>query len=286
MGQLIVTGLAVGAIYALIGLGFVIIHNASNVVNLAQGEFVMVSGMSAAALTALGFNLLLSILLSLIISVFVGFVIEFFVIRRRSHSPPLILMLLTLGVDIVIRGIALLIWDKEDHASPPLLDGDFRAFGIVLEWQYILIIGAMALAFLSTGWFFRGTRTGRASLAASNNALAARLCGIRITSVVRLSFCISALLSGLAGVLITPVTFIAYDVGIDLAVKGFAAAIVGGLSNPRGAVVGGLMFGVIEALSAGYISSQYKDALVLVFFIAVLLIFPNGLFNRKWRQRV
>lgn len=286
MTQLIIAGLAVGSIYALIGLGFVIIHNVSNVVNLAQGEFVMIAGMSAAFLAAAGWDWYIALLSAIAIVVFVGVVLDTLVISRRKHQPVIILMLLTLSVDIILRGAALLIWDKEDHTLQPITEGTIAMSDVIIPAQYLWICGLMVLAFLLMSAFYRWTRIGAATLAVASNSRAALLCGVKAKRVVRVAFGISALLSALAGVLITPVTYISYDVGIELAVKGFAAAIVGGLASPIGAVAGGLLFGLIETMGAGYISSQYKDALVLISFLTILLIFPHGLFRRTWKKRV
>lgn len=286
MMQLVVAGLAVGSIYGLIGLGFVIIHNVSNVVNLSQGEFVMLSGMMAASLVSSGWPWYFAILASILAVALVGAALDYLIIARRRSERIIILMLLTLAFDVILRGAALLIWDKEDHTLTPITNELLRFGEVAIPSQYLWICGVVLVAFGLLTYFYRKTRTGIAMLAVASNRRAALLCGVRAQSVIRIAFIVSASLSALGGILITPVTYISYDVGIDLAVKGFAAAIVGGLASPAGAVVGGWLFGLVETISAGYISSQYKDGIVLLVFLSILLLFPQGLFRRTWRGRV
>ena len=148
-----------------------------------------------------------------------------------------------------------------------------------------MIAGALAV-FVALWLFFTRTLTGKAILATSNNRLAAQLVGINTSWVMTLSFAMSAAIGALAGVLITPITLIGYDVGIALALKGFAAAMLGGMGNPKGALVGGLLLGLLEALTAGYLSSQYKDAAAFVVILGVLVARPQGLFGKSAMDRV
>jgi len=155
----------------------------------------------------------------------------------------------------------------------------------ILPQSLWVIAGAVAV-FIALWLFFTRTLTGRAVLATANNRLAAQLVGINTNWVMTLAFGLSAAIGALAGVLVTPITFTSYDVGIALALKGFAAAMLGGMGNPKGALVGGILLGLLEALTAGFISSLYKDAAAFIVILAVLFVMPQGLFGKKSTDRV
>jgi branched-chain amino acid transport system permease protein len=148
------------------------------------------------------------------------------------------------------------------------------------------VIGGAVAVFVALWAFFTRTLTGKAVLATSNNRMAAQLVGINTNWVMTLSFALSAAIGALAGVLVTPITLVSYDVGVGLALKGFAAAMLGGMGNPKGALVGGLLLGLLEALTAGYLSSQYKDAVAFIVILGVLFVMPQGLFGKSSTERV
>ena len=152
--------------------------------------------------------------------------------------------------------------------------------------QSLWVIGGAFFVFFGLWAFFTKTLTGKAVLATANNRLAAQLVGINTGWVMTLSFSLSAAIGALAGVLVTPITLVSYDVGVGLALKGFAAAMLGGMGNPKGALVGGILLGFLEALTAGYLSSQYKDAVAFIVILAVLFAMPQGLFGAKHTERV
>lgn len=285
--QLLVGGVAMGSIYALVGLGYVLIYNASHVVNLAQGEFVMLGGMSAVFLLASGLPLPVAMFGAVCITALLGFVMERLIIEPRRRESMLSLMLLTIGVGIIFRGVAMLVWDKEVHQLPPI--GEERLltlFGVTIVPQSLWVIGLVLVAVFLVDLFFRKSRHGKAILAAAANPVAAELFGINITTVLRISFVMSATLGALAGVLVTPLTLTSYDIGLSLGVKGFSAAIIGGMGNGLGAVVGGLLLGITEMLAAGYISSGYKDVIALLMILVVMLVAPQGIFSTKVKDRV
>ena len=285
--QFILSGFTVGAVYALVALGFTIIYNASDVVNFAQGEFVMLGGMITAFTYAAGLPLPLAGLLAIVITAAVGVALNKLAIAPARGAPVVSLVIITIGASIFIRGVAQLVFDKQLHRFPAFSGDDpIHILGATILPQSLWVIGGAVFVFIGLWVFFTKTLTGKAVLAAANNRLAAQLVGINTNWVMTLSFSLSAAIAALAGVLITPITLVSYDVGVALALKGFAAAMLGGMGNPKGALVGGIALGLMEALTAGYISSQYKEAVAFVVILAVLFIMPQGLFGAKSTERV
>ena len=285
--QFLLSGMTIGAIYALVALGFAIIYNASHVINFAQGEFVMIGGMTTVWLMQLGVPLVVAIGLAVLASVAVGMALERFAIEPARGASPVTLIIITIGASILLRGVATLVWDKQLHAMPAFSgDTPIQIGGATLLPQSLWVMGITLLIVLMLGWFFGRTLLGKAVLATSHNPMAAQLCGINVRFVLFLSFGLSAGLGAVAGILIAPITLTSWDVGVMLGLKGFAAAILGGLGSGVGAVVGGLLLGIAESLGAGYISSAYKDAIAFVIILAVLFFMPNGLFGKKSSDRV
>ncbi|ALV30531.1 branched-chain amino acid ABC transporter permease [Pannonibacter sp. Q-1] len=285
--QFLFSGVTVGAVYALAALGFTIIYNASDVVNFAQGEFVMLGGMITVFAHLAGAPLPLAALLAIVITASLGVAMNKLAIEPARGAPVVSLVIITIGASIFIRGAAQLIFGKQIHSFPAFSgDAPFHIGGATILPQSLWVIGGAVAVFIGLWLFFTRTLLGRAVLATSNNPLAAQLVGINTGFVMTLSFALSAGIGALAGVLVTPITLTSYDVGLGLALKGFAAAMLGGMGNPKGALVGGLTLGLLEALTAGYISSQYKDAAAFLVILAVLFFLPQGLFGRKATERV
>lgn len=285
--QFLLSGITVGAVYALVALGFTIIYNASDVVNFAQGEFVMLGGMITFFAHAAGLPLPLAALIAIIATAAIGVALNKLAIEPARGAPVVSLIIITIGASIFIRGATQLVFDKQIHRFPafsgdqPILIGG----ATILPQSLCVIAGALAV-FFCLWLFFTRTLIGRAVLATANNRVAAQLVGINTNYVMTLSFAMSAAIGALAGVLVTPITLTSYDVGLALALKGFAAAMLGGMGNPKGALVGGVLLGILEAMTAGYISSQYKDAAAFIVILAVLFAMPQGLFGRKSTDRV
>ena len=285
--QFLLTGLTIGAIYALVALGFAIIYNASHVINFAQGEFVMIGGMATVWLIQLGLPLLLAIPLAVLAAVAVGMALERFAIEPARGASPVTLIIITIGASILLRGLATLVWDKKLHTLPAFSgETPIQIGGATLLPQSLWVMGITLVIVLLLGWFFGRTLMGKAVLATSHNPVAAQLCGINVRFVLFLSFGLSAGLGAVAGILIAPITLTSWDVGVMLGLKGFAAAILGGLGSGVGAVVGGLVLGIAESLGAGYLSSAYKDAIAFIIILAVLFFMPSGLFGKKSPDRV
>ncbi len=285
--QYVISGLTLCSIYALAGLGFSIIYNASHVINFAQGEFIMIGGMATVSLTAMGLPLPIAILLAIAITACVGIALEKFAVEPARNADVVTLIIITIGASIFLRGVAQVVWDKNFHALPAFSgETPINLFGAVLMPQSLWVIGIALAVIVGLGWFFNRTIHGKAMLATSYNTLAAQLVGIGIKKVLLASFALSAMLGAIGGIVVTPITFTSYDVGIMLGLKGLSAAVLGGLGNGMGAVVGGLIVGIAEAMGAGYISSAYKDAIAFIIILVVLVFMPNGLFGRTGTERV
>ena len=280
--QFLLTGLTVGAIYALVALGFAIIYNASHVLNFAQGEFVMIGGMAAAGFVEAGLPLPLAALFAVAGAMLVGLALEKLAVEPARGAPVVTLIIITIGASILLRGLATLVWDKKIHSVPAFSgEAPLRLGGATLLPQTLWVLGASVLTVALLWWFFNRTLTGKAILAVSHNRLAAQLMGISVRRVLLVSFGLSAALGALAGVLIAPISFTSWDVGVMLGLKGFAAAILGGMGSGPGAIIGGLALGLIEALGAGYLSSAYKDVFAFVIILAALIFLPDGLAGRR-----
>lgn len=285
--QFLSSGVTVGAVYALIALGFTIIYNASDVVNFAQGEFVMLGGMITWAAYAAGLPLPLAALIAIVLTAALGIAINKFAIEPARGAPVVSLIIITIGASVFIQGAAQIIFDKQIHSFPAFSgDKPLNFFGAIIQTQSLWVIGGALVVFIGLWLFFTRTLLGRAVLATSNNRQAAQLVGINTTFIMTLSFALSAGIGALAGVLATPITLVAYNVGIGFALKGFAGAMLGGMGNPKGALAGGFLIGLIEAMTAGYISSTYKEAAAFIVILLVLFLMPQGLFGKKTTERV
>ena len=285
--QFLFSGLTVGAIYALVAVGFTLIYNASDVINFAQGEFVMLGGMVTVFAVAAGVPLPLAALLAIAVAVVVGLALHRLAIEPARGASAVTLIIITIGASILLRGLAAIVFDKRFHGLPPFAGDEPWHIGgaAVLPQSAIVLAGTGAIVVAL--WFFLGsTLLGKALVATATNRLAARLVGINTSAVIGLSFAVSAAIGAVGGILITPITLTSYDTGTLLALKGFAAAMLGGMGNPFGAVVGGLIVGLLESFSAGYVSSSYKDAVAFLVILAVLFVMPQGLFGRAAVERV
>jgi branched-chain amino acid transport system permease protein len=286
--QYLITGLTLGSTYGLTALGFTIIFNTTGVINFAQGEFVMLGGMMSVYFTrVLGLGEPVAIVLAVVGATVAGALVERLAIRPVRDCPTINLIIITIGVSILIRGLAMLAWGKDTHVLEPFSGHQpimFLGAAIMPQAVWVLSISLLLLAGLKA--FFSGSVHGKAMLACSYDPKAASLVGIGVQRMVLLSFMISALIGAVGGVILTPITMTSYDVGIMLGLKGFAACILGGLGNPFGAAAGGIILGVLESLGAGFVSSAYKDALAFVILLALLFVKPSGLFGLKDSKRV
>ena len=285
--QFVFSGLTVGAIYALVALGFTLIYNASDIINFAQGEFVMLGGMTTVFMALAGVPLPLAMLIAIVVTTAVGLALHRLAIEPARGASPVALIMITIGASVFLRGVAQIVFDKRFHSLPGLFGADPIQFGGAAILPQSLVVLAGAAVIVTLLWLFvERTLLGKAVIATAANRLAARLIGVDTRRIVDFSFAVSAAIGAVAGILITPITLTSYDVGTLLALKGFAAAMLGGIGSPLGAVVGGLLIGMIEALSAGYLSSSYKDAVAFLIILVVLVAMPQGLFGRVKVERV
>ncbi|MGB7855874.1 MAG: branched-chain amino acid ABC transporter permease [Pseudolabrys sp.] len=285
--QFVFSGLTVGAIYALVALGFTLIYKASDIINFAQGEFVMLGGMTTVFVAQAGVPLPLAAGIAIIATTAIGLVLHRFAIEPARGATPVALIMITIGASIFLRGIAQIIFDRRFHSLPPLLGADPIQFGgAAILPQSLIVLASAAVIVVALWLFIERTIFGKAVIATAANRLAARLVGVDTRRIVAFSFAVSAAIGAIAGVLITPIALTSYDVGTLLALKGFAAAMLGGIGSAPGAVVGGILIGMFEALAAGYLSSNYKDAVAFLIILVVLVALPQGLFGRAKIERV
>ncbi|MFA6221091.1 MAG: branched-chain amino acid ABC transporter permease [Desulfomonilaceae bacterium] len=288
LAQFIVAGLTTGSIYALIALGFCIIHNATGIVNFTQGDFVSLGGLVIySLLLSLKAPLIVAFPLSVLAVTVVGALVERVAIRPARSRSIVILVFITIGVSIFLRGVFKILWGKNQMGLPPFSgDTPINFAGATLMPQNLWIFGITFLSVIGLQYFFSRTRLGKAMRAASCNPRAALLMGVNVNSMVMLSFAFSGALGAIAGIIIVPITTLSYDIGVMLGLKGFAAAVLGGYGNSLGAVLGGLLLGVLESVGAGVISSTYKDVIAFGILLLVLFVRPSGILGHGNTERL
>ncbi|MBM4294900.1 MAG: branched-chain amino acid ABC transporter permease [Deltaproteobacteria bacterium] len=276
--QYLISGLTNGAIYALIALGFGIIYNATTIINFAQGEMVMLGAMAAISFYHLHPSLPLAFAAGMGVVTVVGVVFERLALRPVKDPSPITLIIITVGGAVFIKGAAMMLWGKDAYPLPPFTGNVpiYLGTATVLP-QNLWVMGLTAALVLALEAFFRLTLAGKAMRACAYNNRAARLMGISAGRMVQLSFGLAAALGAGAGILIAPLTLGVYDMGLMLGLKGFSAAIIGGLGSLLGGVLGGLVLGVAESLATGFISSGYRDAVAFLLLLLVLFLRPQGL---------
>lgn len=281
--QYCLSGLTTGGVYALIALGFSLVYNATGVINFAQGEFVMLGGMiTAAAMTGWGVPLWLAALIGLAITTAVGVLLDRAAIRPARNASVVVLIIITVGASIFIRGVARIIWGPNERPLPAFSgETPIMVLGATIAPQSLWVLGATVITALAMYLVFEYTVVGKAMRACAINPHAAQLCGIELSRMVSWSFALAAAAGAVAGIVLAPITMTQYTIGTMLGLKGFCAAMLGGLGHSLGAIAGGLVLGVLEALGAGLVSSQYKDAIAFVVLIIVLLLRPAGIMGGR-----
>lgn len=280
--QYLLSGITKGSIYAVVAVGFSLIYSATGVINFAQGEFVMLGGMVAVTL-AHYVPLPVAVTGAVVIVTLVGCLLEILLFRRLQRQSVLHLIIITIGLSIVIQEATLHLWDEKVRSLPYFTGSEvssIRFLGAAISPQVLWVLGTVACAVVGLHVFLRHTLQGRAMRACSSSPEAAMLAGINIPNMRTLSFGLSAGLGALAGCVISPITLTHYESGGPLAIKGFAAAILGGLGNPMAAVAGGLMVGLIEAASVACLPAVYSDVSAFAVILLVLFVRPQGLFGR------
>jgi branched-chain amino acid transport system permease protein len=276
--QYLVSGLTQGSIYALVGLGFTIIYAVTRIINFAQGEFVMIGGMLSYTLAAsAGLSIPLAFLISVLTAAAVGGVMYLLAIRTAKKASVVSLIIITIGFSILVRGIATEAWGV-DFVSPPLFSGSkaIQFLGAYIAPQALWIMGTMVIVTVVLHIFLKYTMVGKALGACAVNPQAAGLVGINTKAMAFIAFLLAAMIGGIGGVVMAPLTQASYSMGVMLGLKGFIAASIGGFQSPIAAVIGGLLLGVVESLAVGLnwgpFKSQYKDVIALVALLVILLI--------------
>ncbi len=285
--QLLFTGLGIGSIYALVALGFVLIYRATNVVNFAQGDFAMLGAFSMVVLCIdLGLPYWLGILITLVAMLLFGALFNFAVyypLRNRGFQPVIIS---TIGASILLENGVLAAYGPRPQTLPSFFSSPGFSIGpIFFDSQYLLILGVTMVMVTIQYLFFERTLLGKKMQATSQDKEMASLLGIPVATMTMLTFIYSSALGGLAGILVAPILFVSVGMGSSIALKAFAASIIGGFGNVTGAIVGGLALGVVETFGAAYISVPYKDAFAFIVLVVFLLFRPQGLFGEKVAEK-
>jgi branched-chain amino acid transport system permease protein len=280
--QYIFSGITSGSIYALTALGFTLIYNATDIINFAQGELVMLGGMTAIALYGAGLPLAVAFVGATMIVALLSVVFQQLAIKPLLAKGVLAQIIATVGASLALRTAAMMIWGRDAKPLPPFTgDTPIKVLGATLLPQTLWVLGLTLVIVLALQMFYRRSLTGKAVRACAINPLAARLMGVSYQRVVLLSFAVAGAISAAGGVMIAPISFMSYSSGALLGLKGFAAAALGGLGNPLGAVLGGLLLGVLEGLGVGYVSSGYKDAVAFLVLLLILFLRPQGLLGAR-----
>jgi len=281
--QFLFSGLTVGAVYALVGIGFNITYNATSIINLAQGEFVVIGGLMMWFFAeSLKLPFLVSVALTIFSAGIVGLLMERLTIKPLKNPDLLLMIMITIAVSIVLRGVLMFSFGKDPYVYPSFTEGEpLSIYGAIIQQQTLWVIGITGFCIILLFFFFKKTMVGKAMLACAVNPTAAKLVGINVSRMVMLSFVLSAVVGAIGGMAITPISLMEYDKGPMLAVKGFCAAIMGGLGTNRGAVLGGFIIGILESMTAGYIHSGLKDAVALIILLLILFFKPAGIFVSK-----
>ena len=287
--QLIISGIAQGCIYGLIALGFVLIYKATETVSFAQGELMMVGAfIGLACMTFLGFPFWLAVPVSMIGMALLGFGTERLVIRPVLGEPAFSIVMLTVGIGYVARGLITMIpgIGTETHVLPvPYKDMALKLGGLVLAAEQMVIIGVTAMLCALLFGMFRYTRIGVAMQAASQNQIAAYYMGIPVKRLNAMVWALAAMVAAVAGLLLAPITFVHANMGF-VGLKAFPAAVVGGFGSLPGAIVGGLVVGIVESMAGFYLPEGFKDIAAYVVVLVMLMVRPNGLFGQRLRKKV
>ena len=287
--QQVVSGTAIGCVYALVALGFVLIYKATEVINFAQGDILMVGAFLAYTLIVLaGFNFWVGALLAIGLTAVLGFFLERLVIRPIVGQPIFAIVMVTIGIGFVARSVVSMTpgWGVDTHfIETPFSNKTVRWGAVVLSQDHVAIILLTILLCLVLFLFFRRTTLGIAMQATSQNQLAAYYMGIPVKRVFSLIWAISAGVAAFAGVLLAPIAFVHANMGF-IGIKAFPAAVLGGFGSIPGAVVGGLIIGVVEALAGFYLPEGFKDVAAYIVLLVMLAVRPQGLFGTLARKKV
>ncbi len=280
--QCLVSGVAIGSIYIMLALGYTIIFSTMKMSHFAQGDFFMIGAfLGYTFFMALNLPLVVAVIMAVIGTVAVLLIVERLAYRKLYHGDGIYLILSTIGVGIFLRNLAQIVWSAETLPFDSVFkQSTFNFGGVVVNSQYVAIIAVCLILMVLLYLFMMKTKTGVAMQAVSMNRTAAALAGINIPKIIQVSYVIAAGLAAVAGFLLAPIYRVYATMGVTVGTKALTAAILGGFGDVRGAMVGGLLLGIIETLGSAYISSGYRDAFSFLVLIIVLMIRPQGLFGK------
>ena len=286
MIQILATGLAMGCIYALVGLSFILIYNATHGLNFAHGELVMLSAFVFYSAIGTGAPYWGAVLMTFAAMALFGAVYQRVLFHPLRDRPMLAFVIATIGFSIVARNFALIVWGPNPLRVPSAFESDsVDLLGVVLTPEQLFIVGVTAVVLAAQYGVFFHTDLGRRLRATAQNVEMAQLLGIRPNRMIALTFVVASLLCGIAGVLVAPIFLVDTEIGLNLILKAFIAVIIGGFGSVPGAVVGGLVVGLAEILIAVHISSVYKDAILFSLLTLLLIVFPRGLFGERVAEK-
>jgi branched-chain amino acid transport system permease protein len=287
--QLLIAGLATGAIYALAAIGFTLLWQTSQTINFAQGEFVMLPAFFAlAAMRLLGLPFLASLVLAVLLSMLLlGVVFRYAVVGPLLHRGVLPLVISTIALSILLKEAAKDFYSAEALPFPTLLPDTPVSFaGVVVSQAQLGVLVVALLVIVLLQWFLAGTRTGRQMQATAQNPSVAVILGVPVERMILYTFLINAALAAVASLLISPIYLVKFSNGETLGLVAFVAAIVGGFNQVRGAIAGGLLIGVLDNLAAAYLSTAYRQAIPLLLLVLIILFRPQGLLGRREERSV
>lgn len=281
--QLVLSGITNGTIYSVVALGFSLIFSVTGILNLAQGEFLMLGALIAVFLvTTAHLPLPVVFVISVVTVSAIAAIFQRLALARPARLTTEAAIIITLGGSVFLRGTALAVWGPDTHTIPAFSgERPLDVLGAAVLPQSLWLIALTAVMGLALWSFFRFTLLGKAMIACAENPTGARLVGISIERMSTVAFVLSGAMGALTGIVMTPLAFVNYESGLMLGLKGFVAALIGGMGGFAGAILGGLVLGEIESLGSVYLSSTYKDAISFALLILVLLVLPNGLLARR-----
>lgn len=283
--QFLLSGLVIGSIYGLIGIGFTAVYNVTGIVNFAQGDFAMLGAMVTIALLAAGAPMLAAFVLAVILVALLAAFVERWFVRPASETVMRGIVI-TIGIGIVVQGAVVLLFGADPRSMPAFSgDGVVRLAGATLPLQSLWVLGIALVMMVLLHLFFARSFLGKALRACAINPRAARLMGIRVTAMSQVAFVLSGALGAIAGIIIAPITLTQFDTGIAVGIKGFVAGIIGGFGHPVGAALGGLILGLLEAFASGYLSSGFKNAIAYLALLGFLFFRPGGILGELEAQR-
>jgi branched-chain amino acid transport system permease protein len=279
--QYLFSGITNGAIYAVIALGFSMLYSSTELINFAHGEFVMLGALGMVTLfSTFHLPLIPSIIITVVCVACAGLVFERLAIRTVRHPEPIVLIIITVGASIFLKGLAMIIWGKDAYSIPPFSSHppfDISGAKLLAQSVWILIIFLLLAAGLH--FFYKKTLTGKAMEACAISKRAAWIVGIPSKLMVLMAFGLSTAMGAVAGVIIAPITMCSYDMGTMLGLKGFCAAMLGGIGSLWGALIGGFLLGILEAFGVGFVSSGLKDATAFLLLLLILFVRPGGIIS-------